>query len=71
MPIEIDINKFQGVGIYIGDDEKEYLIMVDQNLPESRKAEIVWGMFSRKIDVEGHMYIPDKEIHDKLRIEWR
>ena len=71
MPIEIDINKFQGVGVYTGDDGKEYLIMVDKKLSEKRKEEIIHEMVFRKINIKDYLHIPEKEVRDRLRNEWR
>lgn len=63
---EIDINGFERIGVYFGDDGKEYLIMVDVDLPESRKSEILMEMVLRKIDLKGHKYIPEKKTHERL-----
>lgn len=72
---EIDINKFRGIGVYSGDDGKEYLIMVetgsDKDLEKTREKVILRDMALRKIDVKGHLYIPDKESHERLREEWK
>jgi len=69
MGYEVDINNFQRLGKFIDVDGKEYVILIENDIPKERVTEISQQYLNQKINIRGHVYVPKREVVEKLKME--